>query len=280
MRQYENHESVPMYGVSPALQPRIDELGLEPVLEQLEHHGYGVIEDAAPAEITGRLRDAILRLVDETDGRLHGYQAALLLGRDPVIAEAVLNPKILAVAEFMVGQGALISQVLGSVKPEGSGPLVIHADQNWTPAPFPEHAQLVTFCWACDDFTAEGGATRVIPESHRHRRHPSPDEAREAAGAVPIECRRGSVAVWDGAVWHGNYPRTIPGDRVVLHLTYSRVALRPIEDYSHLGDAFLEGQPETMRSLLGRDSFFGSTTSTSGAADMKKFAELALASKR
>ena len=42
--------------------------------------------------------------------------------------------------------------------------------------------------------------------------------------------------MWDGAVWHANWPRTIEGERVVSHISYSRLMMRPIEDYSDFAD--------------------------------------------
>ena len=41
-------------------------------------------------------------------------------------------------------------------RPNGAAKLPLHADQNWLPAPFPVHNQLLTFCWACDEFTEAG----------------------------------------------------------------------------------------------------------------------------
>ena len=98
------------------------------------------------------------------------------LREDPVFAEAALNPKILAVAEFSVGMGFLFSQMTTSVKCEGAKGIALHADNNWLPAPFPDHNYITTFCWACDDFTKENGATLVIPGTKDLRRHPNEKE--------------------------------------------------------------------------------------------------------
>ena len=76
----------------------------------------------------------------------------------------------------------------------------------------------------------------MIPGSSKFRRHPNPKETREKAGAIAIECPAGSIAMWDGAVWHANWPRTIEGERVVSHISYSRLMMRPIEDYSDFAD--------------------------------------------
>ena len=119
-----------------------------------------------------------------------------------------------------------------------------------------------------DEFTEAGGATKVIPGSQVHRRHPSWDEIAEQKGAIPIACPANSLACWDGSVWHGNYPRSIDGERVVLHITFGRLALRPVEDYSHLDKTWLAGKPAALATMLGRDDFLGK--SGLGGADYSK----------
>ena len=55
-------------------------------------------------------------------------------------------------------------------------------------------------------------------------------------------------------------PPTAAGERAVLHVTYSRLALRPIECYDYLGEDCLAGKPYEMRVLLGREDFLNTTT--------------------
>ena len=66
--------------------------------------------------------------------------------------------------------------------------------------------------------------------------------------------------LWDGAVWHGNYPRTEPGERVVLHVTYTRLAYRPVHDFSYLSDDFRASASPQMRALLGENLGFGANS--------------------
>ena len=87
------------------------------------------------------------------------------MARDALFAEAVLNPKLLALAEFSVGRSFLISPVAASVRPKGAATIGLQADNLRIPAPFPEHNMLLTGCWACDEFTEEGGSTLVVPGS-------------------------------------------------------------------------------------------------------------------
>jgi hypothetical protein len=252
------------------LATRVEELDLLAALAELRDEGFAIVPEIASPEFTTRLRETCIRLAQETAGPAKGYSAALLLGRDPIFQEVVLNPKVLALVEAMCGKGALLSQLIASVRPKGAPAIDLHADQNWTPAPFPEHNQLLTMCWAMEDFSETGGCTKVIPKSHQHRRHPNATEMKEQAGAIPTECRSGSLVCWNGSIWHGNYPRSAEGNRVVLHITFGRLALRTVENYDHLDETWLAGKPTELRVMLGREDFLGSTTIERGSADYSR----------
>lgn len=255
------------FELSAELAARVAELDLSRNLDRLREDGYSVVPDIATREFTARLRETCIRLAKETEPPARGSSAALLLGRDPIFEDVVLNPKIQALVEVMCGQGALLSQLITSIRPKGALALGLHADQNWFPAPFPEHNQLFTLCWTMEEFTRAAGCTKVIPRSHLERRHPSREETKREPGAIPVECPVSSLTCWNGSIWHGNYPRTAEGERVVLHITFSRLALRTVERYDHLDDAWLEGKPAALRVILGREDFLGSTTIARGSAD-------------
>lgn len=246
------------------LAARIDALDLRDNVRDLVDDGYTIIQDPAAHALTNAVRAAILRLAQETEGPARGSSAALLLGRDPVFEQAVVVPKLLTLVECLLGRGAVLSQLIGSVRRKGPHALGLHADNSWFPEPFPPWQIMCTACWVTDVFTEEAGSTLIIPGTHKHRRHPPRDVRKSLDGAIPIEAPKGSLVLWDGSVWHGNYPRQIDGERVVLHMTYTRVGMTPVEDYRHLDDAWLEGKPPQLATLLGRDNFLGKTTATSG----------------
>ena len=250
------------FDLSDELQARVDELDLGETVEFVREHGYGYIHDAATSEFVTRLRETIVRIVRGGEGGhgLEGRGANMLLPKDPVFEEVVLNPKILTIAEILCGKGAILSQVAASIKEKatepGDGRGGLHADQNWTPAPFPVHNQLVTFCWACDEYNEAAGSTRVVPGSHRERRHPNEREVAEEPGVIHTACPAGSIVFWDGSTWHsGGAPRTVEGERVVLHITFGRMAMRPVESYDFLDEDWLAGKPYEMRVILGREDF-------------------------
>ena len=52
----------------------------------------------------------------------------MLLDRDPIFEEVVTNPRILALVEVMCGKGAMLSQLIASVRPKGPGSLALHSE--------------------------------------------------------------------------------------------------------------------------------------------------------
>ncbi|CAE7405011.1 rhlG [Symbiodinium microadriaticum] len=251
------------YAVPDFLADRIDALDLWPQVKQMVDDGYCVINDETSQALAPKIRETILSLAQDTEGPGKGYSASLLLGRDPVFEEAILHQRLLTMAEYVTGKGTQISQVIGSVREKGHYDIPVHADNSWFPAPFPPWEFLLTACWALDDFTGEAGATVVVPGSHKERSHPPADLVASRNGMTPIEAPAGSIVLWNGSVWHSNGQRQIDGQRVVLHVTYSRIGFTPVENYSHLTDDWLQDKPETLATLLGRQVFFGTTTTTS-----------------
>ena len=265
------------HDVADHLEARVEALGLSDALAHFREHGYAVIEDVAPPEEMDELREAIHSLSTELPGT--GFRsAAHLLGRHPAVDRIATNPKILTFAEVSVGNGFRASQFAGSVMVKSENKTSVHADQNWIPAPFPEHNCVITFCTPCEGMTAEGGATRVVPDSHLLRRHPTVEES--VSETIAIEVEKGGTAVWDGSAWHGGGRRTIDGTRTVLHATYQRLYTQPIDDFSYLleDEEYMASAPEGMRGLLGEGLFFG-TGSAEGGVDMKKFTEATVRSK-
>ena len=255
------------FDLSDELKARVQALNLGGSVQQVKEEGWGYIHDPAPIEFTKRLRETIIRLI--TDGDIRGGGANMLLPKDPIFEEVVLNPKILTMVEILCGKGAMLSNLAASIKKKTEGEREaglggLHADQNWTPAPFPVHNQIATFCWACDEFTKESGATKVVPKSHLLRRHPTAEESAAERGVISTECPAGSIVLWDGAVWHDGGTRTIDGERVVLHINFSRLAMRPVENYDFLGEDWLEGKPYEMRVMLGREDFLNSPAGVTG----------------
>ena len=103
-------DTLPPDTISDELAPAIEELGLLENCRQLAMEGWTVIEDVATPSFNARFREKIKALCPGGGGNM-------LLAKDPIFADAILNPKLLAMAEFSVGRGFLMSQVAASIRP-------------------------------------------------------------------------------------------------------------------------------------------------------------------
>jgi hypothetical protein len=236
---------------------RIEALGLADNVRELEENGFTVLQDERAIEMADAIREAIIRVVPAEEHE-QAPTRFTILDQDPVFADAIAIPRLLTLIETILGKGFVFSQLSGSRRRQGKGSLGLHADNSWFPAPFPDWEIMATACFVTDGFTLESGATLVVPGSHKLKRHPSrEDRVNLPEGARPIVAPKGSIALWDGSVWHGNYPRQLPGERVVLHMTYTRIGMHPIENYDHLGDDWFVGKSDQLPRLLGRNTFLG-----------------------
>ncbi len=230
-----------------SLRGRIEELDLKGNVADLAIGGYTVIRDAAPTAFFDELRSAVQTVAERVRDFRRFPTNLLLEGR--VFEQAVQIEKLNALYEYLLGPGFIVSQASASVKRATPKAFAVHADMGGYDQPFPGHAAIATAIFCCDEFTEAGGCTRFVAGSHHLRRHPVGDEGE--AEAKPAEAPAGSIILWDGAVWHGNCPRSRDGERVVLHLTCNRHNVRPIESYADIDQAVLARNPPEFARLLG-----------------------------
>ena len=240
---------------NPDLAHRLARQGLARQAKDLEERGYTVLEAAFSEALADELRAAILEKLAENE---KPRPAAMLLERGRIFEETALHPWLMALAEKICGKGFLLAQLLGQTKGTGPGVLPVHSDYNMIREPFPEQSQACTAIWALEDFTVEAGPTLVVPGSHRLKRHPAPGEARDRA--VPILMPRGSIAIWEGATWHAQADRSLAGERVTLHSTYSRMILRTYDCYRDISHEILDRNPPELATLAGLDDLFEKNT--------------------
>ena len=153
--------------------------------------------------------------------------------------------------------------------------LPLHAD-TLGPQPFPTYAQTANVNYALTPYSREGGATAIVPGSHRRARQPSFPEMALSGDqanpeAVPLDMAPGDCAVWHGHTWHGSYERQIPGIRMNLAHYFARHHLAVQE--RHRGEVPPEvlerhANDERFRRLLGLDHPYGWASEGPDAAKM------------
>ena len=216
---------------------------VEPVLTALEADGAVIIEDLASPEIVRAVNAEAQPFVDAADPDMRHLNPGVqlfhaqtrhvsgLAGKSPTFAtEVMIHPLLMSLCDAILGPSCARYQLNLAHLLErlpGAEDQFWHQDElvwNLVPAPKPE-LQLASVI-ALVDFTADNGATRVFPGSHRWEagRYPSNDEA------VVAEMPAGSAIVYLGSTFHGGGAHQGTAPRRGVHLSYTLGWLRTEEN--------------------------------------------------
>jgi len=99
----------------------------------------------------------------------------------------------------------------------------LHAD--WGEAPSFDQFQVCNSIWLIDDFTAENGATRAVPGSHRWGKPPKQvmEDPRDDHPAQQLFLYpKGTVIVFNSHTWHGGTLNRTSQKRRAMHAYFTR----------------------------------------------------------
>lgn len=219
------------------------------VLDVLEADGAVVIRDAMSASLSERVERELRPHIERSAKGLDpftGYsttRTGALIARSAASRELVADQRIRNVAQaflspFCERYQLHLTQAIRLLP--GQGAQLLHRDRlAWGPfLPKTMEPQLNTI-WALTDFTAENGATQVVPGSHRWdwSRTAEPHEITQAV--MP----KGSVLIYTGSVIHGGGQNRSVGERIGINITYCLGWLRQEENQ------YLSCPPEIARTL-------------------------------
>lgn len=230
----------------------------EELHEIMLRDGCVVIDNLIPAETVAAIQNEMAPFVEATpygaddfDG-LQTRRTGSLVARSPSSHEIIMDPLVLGVADKALAHATnyqLHCTQMIEIGP-GSPAQVIHRDQ-WAFDMFPFPAgfdSTFSTMWALTDFSAENGATRVIPGSHKFE-----DKLRLGLEeTIPAEMTAGSVLLYTGSTYHGGGPNTSDQVRMGLIIHYSLAWLRQEENqYLGVPQEVLDTLPEDLLRLMG-----------------------------
>jgi ectoine hydroxylase-related dioxygenase (phytanoyl-CoA dioxygenase family) len=217
---------------------------------QLDELGYLVLPGFVPAPLLAEFRDRVETLWElegDESGSEFRYEPgtrrlANLVDKGAVFAELVAMPEILECIEHVIGPDYKLSSLNArSANPHNGESQALHADVG---AIADELGYWVcNTLWMLDDFTAENGATRMIPRSHAWRRLPVPGGNDSDSGEELITGKAGTVVIMNAHMWHGGTANRTDRCRRALHAFYTR-SDKPQQQYQK---ALL--RPETVAAL-------------------------------
>ena len=204
----------------------INESEVDRVAGEIEAHGFSILREVISPQLCDEVLEELARLASENvernlDNDLFGrktvrYHDVLNLGN--VWQKLPIQPPILGVARRMLGDDCLLNAYgVVSIGP-GEKHQIVHTDD----APIfkgTDHNNVlrdrprlrdggrrqsivVNAMVALSDFTADNGATRLVPDSHKLP-YPKPEESDAwYAKSIPAIAPKGSVVFWDGQCFH------------------------------------------------------------------------------
>jgi ectoine hydroxylase-related dioxygenase (phytanoyl-CoA dioxygenase family) len=233
------------------------------VVDALQRDGGAIVRNLAPDTLIETVAGELRSRFDEF-GALHqdeyrtGFSGRRtlrcygVLRYAPSSSELIAHPLVLQVADAILLPSCAEYQLGSTTGIEilpGQGEQPLHRDDSPYPIQLPGLELQIGVMWALNDFTAENGATRVVPGSHRFlRAWHTPDLSNWVQAAMP----KGSALFYLGSTWHGGGANRSQSVRTGLINTYCLGWLR--SESNHV----LEVPPpiarqynENVRRLLG-----------------------------
>ena len=220
---------------------------------ELEERGYIILENFMSQSMLESLRDRVEELF-EAEGENAGSEfrqeagtrrLANLVDKGELFREMIVMPQILEHIEAVIGSNFKLSSLNArSANPYSESDQPLHADVGGIAD---EHGYWVcNTVWLLDDFTAENGATRVVPGTHLLKKLPQdvlPDIFAPHPNQELILGKAGTVVVMNAHAWHGGTANRTGVARRALHAFYCR-SDKPQQQYQK---QLL--RPETQRAL-------------------------------
>jgi ectoine hydroxylase-related dioxygenase (phytanoyl-CoA dioxygenase family) len=231
-------------------------------LDRLSHDGYTIVENAIEPDLIDALNATLARLERELDAQpaMNGFEGHRtvriynLLAHGEVFARVPVHENVLPLIEGVLDAGCLISSLSSIAIDPGESAQPIHADDMVIPLDKPHRAIVCNSMWALTDFTDANGATRLVPGSHRK---PNPDYG-GAYDTIPAEMARGSVLLWDGALWHGGGANRTDTRRTGIAMNYCAGFIRQQENQQlGLAPALVRTFPKRLQELAGYGVYQG-----------------------
>jgi len=163
-----------------------------------------------------------------------------LVGWDPGFGDLAEHPKVLPIAEEILGKNILLTANQAINIHPGETPQPFHSDDGFYRIPHPHDMVSVSTIWALDDFTEDNGGTQIIPGSHKWDQdlfaESFMEQTIEADARNPEELaetllmKAGSVAIFSGSLWHRGGNNRSDACRLALATQYCAPWLRQIEN--------------------------------------------------
>lgn len=198
--------------------------------DELDELGFTLIENVIDPQWLEALRATFERLIEQ-EGDRAGREVsqnpgirrlADLVNKGPVFDRIYIHPVVLSAAYHVIQRPFKLVSLNGHDPLPGGGQQALHSDFGGPRGDGRGHQ--TNALWMLDDLTPENGPTRVVPGSHRWPQFPR-DQMDDLLAAHPDEVYitgpAGSVAFFNGQIWHGSTTNRTNRTRRVYHCAFT-----------------------------------------------------------
>ena len=232
----------------------------ERIMEVMNADGACIVADVLTSNQVDQAMSELMPFVDRTNFGNDNFtgrktrRTGALIARSAACREIVMEDMVLKAANAFLLRFAerIVLHLTQTIYIDpGQGEQLLHRDRLAWGKHLPRDLEpQFNAIWALTDFTADNGATRVVPGSHEWpwRREAQSDEVCQA------EMSRGSVLLYSGSVIHGGGENRSEESRMGLNMTYCLGWLRQEENQ------YLSCPPEVAKNLdIGLQELLGYT---------------------
>ena len=227
------------------------------ITDTLEKDGALILDNVVSADFLAALRaetdpymEATSNGADDFGGRLTTRTGGLVMRSEKcralVMDERILEPCNAFLGPYCEKVQLHLTQIIRIRGGQTAQP--IHRDR-WAWGTHLAHVEpQFNTIWAITDFTAENGATQVVPGSTKW-----PDNAEiKPEQITQAEMRAGSVLIYSGSVFHGGGENRSSSDRIGINITYTWGWLRQEENqYLTCPPELAKTLPRELQALVG-----------------------------
>jgi ectoine hydroxylase-related dioxygenase (phytanoyl-CoA dioxygenase family) len=216
--------------------PRFDPYSApEAIADAIASAGVSIVHRLAVDTVVNGLErelDPYLESVPFSDGYFMGRRTkrtSRLIVKSPTSRTLVVHPLVMEVVGRVLREHCYSDQLHSTMAIRihpGETAQTLHRDDNVFPFRHPGPPSAINVIWALEDFTSENGGTRVVPRSHLWDDERKPSEHEAITAVMP----RGSVLMFDTAVYHGGGANRSHGTRASALFAYSLGWLRQLEN--------------------------------------------------
>lgn len=211
---------------------RVDAAQTSTDLKSIHENGFVIIPALLSAAQLDEIRAAVApHLAQQGRNNFEGLKTQRvysLLAKTRACDLVVEHPRILALLDQLLMPNYLLSAFQAINILPGEAAQLLHFDDGFYPMPRPRAAFSAATIWAIDDFTADNGATMVLPGSHAWgEQMPTEQDSR-----MPVVMPAGSVVFFLGTLWHGGGANRSAGSRLAVTTQYCEPWARVQENMS------------------------------------------------